>query len=143
MSASTEHISPAFDLEPPNRDQFEALASDLNEEERDVLLDHDTEAPFCGLIVPPVLSVPRPMMLTDRSRRARLAHMPRERSTRRWPPPRSRPTSAICNSRSSALWSARGARSADHAGQLLPARHGFSGSLIASSRSSYRPAPCG
>jgi peptide-methionine (R)-S-oxide reductase len=37
-----------FDLTPPTEDQFSALAADLNEDERHVLLEHGTEAPFCG-----------------------------------------------------------------------------------------------
>src|SRR4051795_13708989 len=38
-----------FDLTPPTKPQFAALAADLTEEERDVLLHHGTEAPFCGV----------------------------------------------------------------------------------------------
>ena len=37
-----------FDLEPPTADQLKALEADLTPEERDVLLHHGTEAPFCG-----------------------------------------------------------------------------------------------
>ena len=37
-----------FDLEPPTADQLKALEADLTREERDVLLHHGTEAPFCG-----------------------------------------------------------------------------------------------
>jgi peptide-methionine (R)-S-oxide reductase len=40
-----------FDLRPPTRDQFEALVSALNEEERHLLLDHGEEAPFCGVFL--------------------------------------------------------------------------------------------
>ena len=35
-----------FDLTPPTEQQFEELAAQLTEEERHVLLDHGTEAPF-------------------------------------------------------------------------------------------------
>lgn len=37
-----------FDLTPPTADQIAALAGALNAEERRVLLNHGTEAPFCG-----------------------------------------------------------------------------------------------
>ena len=40
-----------FDLHPPTEDQLQALISDLNDEERHVLLEHGTEAPFCGALV--------------------------------------------------------------------------------------------
>ena len=40
-----------FDLTPPTEDQFRALADDLNDEERKVLLEHGTEAPFCGVFL--------------------------------------------------------------------------------------------
>ena len=38
-----------FDLRPPTRPQAEALAAALTEDEREVLLEHGTEAPFCGV----------------------------------------------------------------------------------------------
>jgi peptide-methionine (R)-S-oxide reductase len=37
-----------FDLEPPSPDQLADLEADLSTEEREVLLHHGTEAPFCG-----------------------------------------------------------------------------------------------
>ncbi len=37
-----------FDLTAPTEEQFAGLAADLSREERDVLLNHGTEAPFCG-----------------------------------------------------------------------------------------------
>ena len=37
-----------FDLAPPSAEQLKALEADLTSEERDVLLHHGTEAPFCG-----------------------------------------------------------------------------------------------
>jgi peptide-methionine (R)-S-oxide reductase len=40
-----------FDLTPPTQEQFGDLVSDLDEEERHVLLEHGTEAPFCGLFL--------------------------------------------------------------------------------------------
>ena len=40
-----------FDLTPPTDEQFRLLAADLSEEERDVLLEHGTEAPFCGVFL--------------------------------------------------------------------------------------------
>ena len=40
-----------FDLTPPNRDQLRDLVSHLSGEERRVLLEHGTEAPFCGLFL--------------------------------------------------------------------------------------------
>lgn len=42
---------PKFDLTPPNEEQFDALAADLSEDERHLLLDHGEEAPFCGVFV--------------------------------------------------------------------------------------------
>jgi peptide-methionine (R)-S-oxide reductase len=37
-----------FDLTPPTADERKRLEASLNQEERDVLLHHGTEAPFCG-----------------------------------------------------------------------------------------------
>ncbi|HEX4183034.1 MAG TPA: peptide-methionine (R)-S-oxide reductase MsrB [Caulobacteraceae bacterium] len=37
-----------FDLTPPTPDEEKRLEADLTQEERDVLLHHGTEAPFCG-----------------------------------------------------------------------------------------------
>jgi peptide-methionine (R)-S-oxide reductase len=37
-----------FDLAPPDSAERERLEADLSAEERDVLLRHGTEAPFCG-----------------------------------------------------------------------------------------------
>ena len=37
-----------FDLTPPTEQQFQHLIADLTDEERHVLLEHGTEAPFCG-----------------------------------------------------------------------------------------------
>jgi peptide-methionine (R)-S-oxide reductase len=41
----------AFDLTPPTDAQRQTLTSSLNEEERRVLLQHGTEAPFCGVFL--------------------------------------------------------------------------------------------
>jgi len=40
-----------FDATPPNEEQLRGLEADLSEEERRVLLEHGTEAPFCGLFL--------------------------------------------------------------------------------------------
>lgn len=40
-----------FDLTPPDEARFQELASELSSEERHVLLDHGTEAPFCGIFL--------------------------------------------------------------------------------------------
>jgi peptide-methionine (R)-S-oxide reductase len=41
-------VSTSFDLTPPTEEQRTALIADLSKEERHVLLEHGTEAPFCG-----------------------------------------------------------------------------------------------
>ncbi|HEY1604199.1 MAG TPA: peptide-methionine (R)-S-oxide reductase MsrB [Allosphingosinicella sp.] len=40
-----------FDLTPPTEQQREALVAALSPQERHVLLEHGTEAPFCGLFL--------------------------------------------------------------------------------------------
>lgn len=40
-----------FDLTPPTAEQRQTLAAALNDEERRVLLQHGTEAPFCGVFL--------------------------------------------------------------------------------------------
>lgn len=40
-----------FDITPPSEDQLQRLAADLSDEERHVLLEHGTEAPFCGVFL--------------------------------------------------------------------------------------------
>ena len=42
---------PQFDLTPPSETQRRALEAALTDEERDVLLNHGTEAPFCGTLL--------------------------------------------------------------------------------------------
>ena len=45
-------LSPAgFDLAPPDAAAREALEAKLTHEERNVLLHHGTEAPFCGVLL--------------------------------------------------------------------------------------------
>ena len=44
----SDHSATTFDLTPPNAEERARLEADLNEEERNVLLRHGTEAPFCG-----------------------------------------------------------------------------------------------
>jgi peptide-methionine (R)-S-oxide reductase len=40
-----------FDLTPPTEEQLGKLAANLDDQERRVLLEHGTEAPFCGLFL--------------------------------------------------------------------------------------------
>jgi peptide-methionine (R)-S-oxide reductase len=40
-----------FDLTPPTAEQLSALAGGLDADERRVLLNHGTEAPFCGVFL--------------------------------------------------------------------------------------------
>ena len=40
-----------FDLAPPSADERRRLEADLGREERDVLLNHGTERPFCGVLL--------------------------------------------------------------------------------------------
>ena len=40
-----------FDLTPPTDEQRRELQASLSDEERHVLLEHGTEAPFCGIFV--------------------------------------------------------------------------------------------
>lgn len=52
----------SFDLRPPSEQQLHALVADLTDEERHVLLEHGTEAPFCGVF----LNEKRPGVFTCR-----------------------------------------------------------------------------
>ena len=54
--------STTFDLSPPSEEQFNLLVRDLTDEERHVLLEHGTEAPFCGVF----LNEKRPGVFTCR-----------------------------------------------------------------------------
>jgi peptide-methionine (R)-S-oxide reductase len=40
-----------FDLTPPGKDELRVLVADLSDDERHVLLEHGTEAPFCGIFL--------------------------------------------------------------------------------------------
>ena len=40
-----------FDITPPTEGQLRTLAARLDDQERHVLLDHGTEAPFCGVFL--------------------------------------------------------------------------------------------
>jgi peptide-methionine (R)-S-oxide reductase len=40
-----------FDLTPPSKDQLRGLVADLSEDEKHVLLEHGTEAAFCGVFL--------------------------------------------------------------------------------------------
>jgi peptide-methionine (R)-S-oxide reductase len=51
-----------FDLTPPTKAEFDALVANLDDEERNVLLEHGTEAPFCGVF----LQEKRPGLFTCR-----------------------------------------------------------------------------
>jgi peptide-methionine (R)-S-oxide reductase len=46
---TAHHADAGYDLTPPSPDEFKALVQDLTDEEREVILDHGTEAPFCGI----------------------------------------------------------------------------------------------
>ena len=41
----------SFDLTPPTPERFDSLVADLSDEEHHVVLDHGTEAPFCGVFL--------------------------------------------------------------------------------------------
>ena len=44
-------IASQFDLTPPSEDELRALVADLSEDEKRVLLEHGTEAAFCGVFL--------------------------------------------------------------------------------------------
>ena len=46
--APSSSSTSAFDLSPPTAAQLSALEANLSPEEKEVLLHHGTEAPFCG-----------------------------------------------------------------------------------------------
>jgi peptide-methionine (R)-S-oxide reductase len=48
-AGATDRSAAGFDLTPPSASQRQALAAELNPEEREVILHHGTEAPFCGV----------------------------------------------------------------------------------------------
>jgi peptide-methionine (R)-S-oxide reductase len=54
MAPSMTHSAPllsraGFDLKPPSPEQFRTLTAGLDDEERRVILQHGTEAAFCGI----------------------------------------------------------------------------------------------
>src|SRR6185295_11648599 len=49
--AMTDTTTRQFDLTPPSDEQLRQLEADLTDEERHVLLEHGTEAPFCGVFL--------------------------------------------------------------------------------------------
>jgi peptide-methionine (R)-S-oxide reductase len=52
MDAQTPKLSPSgFDLDPPSPEARAKLEAALTPEERNVLLKHGTEAPFCGVLL--------------------------------------------------------------------------------------------
>jgi peptide-methionine (R)-S-oxide reductase len=51
MSPAANRNAVAFDLTPPSVEQRRTLEAALTREERDVLLNHGTEAPFCGVLL--------------------------------------------------------------------------------------------
>jgi len=51
MSSANPPNASGFDLSPPPAEQRRALEAGLTREERDVLLNHGTEAPFCGVLL--------------------------------------------------------------------------------------------
>ncbi len=51
MGDDTTSLSRTFNLDPPSEDELRDLAADLDGQERKVLLEHGTEAPFCGIFL--------------------------------------------------------------------------------------------
>jgi peptide-methionine (R)-S-oxide reductase len=51
MISADGRSAPEFDLAPPSAEQRPALEAALSREERQVLLHHGTEAPFCGALL--------------------------------------------------------------------------------------------
>ena len=47
----TDTATIQFDLTPPTDDERRRLEADLSDDERHVLLEHGTEAPFCGVFL--------------------------------------------------------------------------------------------
>ena len=46
---ASERSPAGFDLRSPSADQYKALTADLTPNEREVILEYGTEAPFCGV----------------------------------------------------------------------------------------------
>jgi peptide-methionine (R)-S-oxide reductase len=51
QTPSSNRSATGFDLSPPNADQRRQLIAGLTVDERRVLLEHGTEAPFCGALL--------------------------------------------------------------------------------------------
>jgi len=51
MPQDLDATATTFDLTPPTDQQFRELVADLSDQERHVLLEHGTEAPFCGVFL--------------------------------------------------------------------------------------------
>jgi len=51
MSENASTLVSNFDLTPPTDQERSELAADLDQDERRVLLEHGTEAPFCGVFL--------------------------------------------------------------------------------------------
>lgn len=51
QTASSIRSPTEFDLSPPSPEQRRQLEAGLTPEEREVLLEHGTEAPFCGILL--------------------------------------------------------------------------------------------
>ena len=51
MPSADSRNAPEFDLAPPSAEQRRSLEATLTREERNVLLKHGTEAPFCGVLL--------------------------------------------------------------------------------------------
>ena len=51
MQENSTIAAAAFDLTPPSETELQSLVADLDDDERKVLLEHGTEAPFCGVFL--------------------------------------------------------------------------------------------
>jgi peptide-methionine (R)-S-oxide reductase len=49
--AMNDVVARKFDLTPPSEDELLGLVADLSEDEKHVLLEHGTEAAFCGVFL--------------------------------------------------------------------------------------------
>jgi peptide-methionine (R)-S-oxide reductase len=48
-AGAVQRSAAGFDLSRPSSEQQQVLTADLTQEEREVILEHGTEAPFCGV----------------------------------------------------------------------------------------------
>ena len=51
QNKTSEISGSGYDISPLSAEGIERLAADLNDEERRILLNHGTEAPFCGTLL--------------------------------------------------------------------------------------------